>query len=411
MREAFIVDACRTPRGVGKLGKGALADLHPQQLGAVVLNALRNRNGFDTADVGDIIWSTSTQIDKQSANLGRMTALAAGYDVKAPALTLDRFCGGGVTAVQLAAANIMSGMEDLIVAGGAEMMSFTNALPSSGRFLDRGNPELRALHPQINQGVAADIIATLEGITRLDVDAFGLQSQQRAGRAMAEGWFASGLIPVMNASGRVLLDHDELPRPQTTPEALAALKPAFKDIADLPLDAKGVTYRQLVEIVYPGLAWTPIHHAGNSSGIADGAAAVLLASGDYAREHALRPRARVVAFATVGDSPTLMLNAPGPAVRKVLARAGLEIDDIDLWEVNEAFAVVVEKLIRDLDLDREKVNVNGGAIALGHPIGATGAVLVSTLLDELERRDLRRGLVTMCTAGGMAPALILERIV
>jgi acetyl-CoA C-acetyltransferase len=249
----------------------------------------------------------------------------------------------------------------------------------------------------------------MEGIGREALDAFALESQQRAGRAIKEGWFDRSIIPVVSDEGTVILAKDEHPRPQTTAKDLAALKPSFAQVADMSPDGSGITFRQLINQRYPDLKIQHVHHAGSSSGIVDGAAALLLASGDYASKHGLKPRARVVATANVGDDPTLMLNAPVPAARKVLMKAGLRPDDIDLWEVNEAFAVVLEKFIRDLRLDRDKINVNGGAIALGHPIGATGAVLIGTVLDELERRDLKRALVTMCAAGGMAPAIIIER--
>ena len=410
MTEAFIIDACRTPRGIGKAGKGALSDMHPQHLGATVLKALRERTGMATADIDDIFWGTSTQRGTQGADLGRMAALDAGYDVRASAVTLDRFCGSGITTVSLAAASIMSGMEDLVVAGGTEMMSMTSGLKDKPSILDSGNLRLRAAHPQTHQGICADAIATLEGISREAVDALALESQKRAAHAIANGHFSKSLVPVYREDGSLALDHEEFPRPQTTAEGLASLKPAFAAMADFPLDEQGTTYRGLILQKYPDLDIKFIHHAGNSSGVVDGAAALLLASPKYAAAHGLKPRARVVAMANMGDSPTLMLNGPVPAARKVLAKAGLTVDDIDLFEINEAFAVVAEKFIRDLGLDRAKVNVNGGAMALGHPIGATGAMLIGTLLDELERRGLKRGLVTMCAAGGMAPAIIIERI-
>jgi acetyl-CoA C-acetyltransferase len=410
MPEALIIDACRTPRGIGKVGKGALAHLHPQHLGATVLKAIAARNHLETQEVDDVIWGTSTQVDKQGADLGRMAALDAGYDIVSSGVTLDRFCGSGITAVNMATAAVMSGMEDLIVAGGTEMMSYTADLPHRAPFMDRGNEHLRALHPQSHQGVCADAIATLQGISRADVDALALESQQRAGRAIEGGFFDRSLIPVMNRDGSLALDREQFPRPQTTAEGLAALKPSFPAIADFALDESGTTYRSLIQRKYPGLQIQHIHHAGNSSGVVDGAAAVLIASPAYARKRGLKARARVLAYANTGDSPTLMLNAPVPAARKVLQRAGLTTRDIDLWEINEAFAVVAEKFIRDLKLDRDKVNVNGGAIALGHPIGATGSILIGTMLDELERRDLKRGLITMCAGGGMAPAIIIERI-
>ncbi len=417
MSEAWIIDAARTPRGIGKVGKGALADFHPQTLAATVLKAVAERNNLNTAEVDDVIWGTSSQRGKQGNDLGRMAVLDAGFDVRASGMTLDRFCGSGITTVNLAAAQIMSGMEDLVIAGGTEMMSYTAATgPQNQAFfdgpalMDAGNPHLRKLHPQSHQGICADAIATLEGISREALDELAYVSQQRADKAIKEGRFNRSLVPVLNEDGSVALAHEEFPRPQTTLENLAALKPSFEAMANVPMDASGTTLAGLINQVYPDLKIKHVHHAGNSSGVVDGAAAVLLASPDYAKKNGLKPRARVVAMANVGDSPTLMLNAPVPAAHKVLKKAGLTVDDIDLWEINEAFAVVAEKFIRDLKLDREKVNVNGGAMALGHPIGATGSILIGTIIDELERRDLKRGLVTMCAAGGMAPAIIVERM-
>lgn len=411
MNEAWIIDSCRTPRGIGKIGKGALADLHPQHLGATVLKALAERNSLDTALVDDIIWGTSSQRGDQSGDLGRMAALQAGYDVRSSAVTLDRFCGSGITSVNLAAASILSGMEDLVVAGGTEMMSlYGKEGNTASPFLDNGNTVLREMHPQPHQGVCADAIATLEGIAREDLDRLAFESQQRADHAIRNGHFDRSLVPVYRPDGSLALDREEFPRPETTLEGLGQLKPAFEALADYPLDEAGTTFRKMVLQKHPDLQIKHVHHAGNSSGVVDGAAALLLASPKFAREHGLKPRAKVLAMANMGDSPTLMLNAPVPAARKVLAKAGLGLDDIDLFEINEAFAVVAEKFIRDLKLDRDKVNVNGGAMALGHPIGATGSILIGTLLDELERRDLRRGLVTMCAAGGMAPAIIIERV-
>ncbi|MEH6757305.1 MAG: acetyl-CoA C-acetyltransferase [Parasphingorhabdus sp.] len=417
MAEAYIIDACRTPRGIGKAGKGALASQHPQHLAATVLKAIADRNSLNTADVDDVIWSTSTQKGMQGGDLGRMAALDAGYDIRTSGTTLDRFCGGGITSVSFAAAQIMSGMEDLIVAGGTEMMSLTISMMQDETAagiaqlgMGSGNQRLQQIHPQSHQGVCGDAIASMDGISREDLDALALESQKRAAIAIEEGRFDKSLIPVVDENGNVILDHEEFPRPQTTTESLAGLKPSFEAMADMPLDGKGTTFRGLINQKYPDLEIKPVHHAGNSSGVVDGAAAILLASKDYADKHGLKPRARIVATANMGDDPTLMLNAPVPAALKVLAKAGLTKDDIDLWEINEAFAVVAEKFIRDLDLPRDKVNVNGGSIALGHPIGATGAILIGTVLDELERRDLKRGLVTMCAAGGMAPAIIIERV-
>ncbi|MDA9050113.1 acetyl-CoA C-acetyltransferase [Pseudomonadales bacterium] len=411
MPEAWIIDACRTPRGIGKKGKGALADQHPQHLGAAVLKALQERVGFDTAEVDDIIFGTSSQRGQQSGDLARMAALDAGYDVRASGVTLDRFCGSGITSVNIAAANVMSGMEDLCIGGGAEMMSSYGGGGGGGSpFLDNDNLRLRSVHPQPHQGLCADTIATLEGIDREALDALAVVSQQRADHAIKNGYFDKSLITVYNADGTVALDHEEFPRPQTTLEGLGNLDPSFAKLADIPLDESGTTFRSLVLQKYPGLDIKHFHHAGNSSGVVDGAGAVLLASPDYAKAHGMKPRARIVAMCNMGDSPTLMLNAPVPAARKVLAKAGMTVDDIDLFEINEAFAVVAEKFIRDLNLDRDKVNVNGGAMALGHPIGATGSMLIGTVLDELERRGQQFGLITMCAAGGMAPAIIIERI-
>jgi acetyl-CoA C-acetyltransferase len=414
MSEAYIIDACRTPRGIGKQSKGALAHLHPQHLGATVLKAIQERNDLNTAEVDDIIWGTSSQRGSQSCDLGRMAALDAGYDVRSSGVTLDRFCGSGITTVNFATAQIKSGAEDCVIAGGTEMMSYTSATadPKSPPMLDAGNKHLRQIHPQSQQGVCADAIATLEGIDRAAVDNLAVTSQTRAAQAIKEGRFNKSLITVHNEDGTVALDHEEFPRPGTSLESLAGLKTVFDMWAGIPVDESGRTYGALVTDVYPELKdkINHIHHAGNSSGVVDGAAALLLASESYAEKNGWTPRARIVATANMGDCPTLMLNAPVPAAKKVLAKAGLTKDDIDLWEINEAFAVVAEKFIRDLDLPRDRVNVNGGAMALGHPIGATGSILIGTLLDELERQNLKRGLVTMCAAGGMAPAIIIERV-
>ena len=411
MTDAWIIDACRTPRGIGKKGKGALAEQHPQHLGATVLKAIAERNDLNTADVDDVIFGTSSQRGRQSGDLARMSALEAGYDIRSSGMTLDRFCGSGITSVNLAAMSIMSGTEDLVIGGGAEMMSIygeEGATPTP--FLDNGNLALRALHPQPHQGVCADAIASMEGIDRQALDALAYVSQQRAANAINNGYFDNSLVPVYSVDGTLALDKEQFPRPQTTLEGLAELKASFAPIADYALDESGLTYRSMLLQKYPGLEITHMHHAGNSSGVVDGAGAVLLASPEYAKAHGMKPRARIKAMCNMGDCPTLMLNAPVPAARKVLAKAGLSIEDIDLFEINEAFSVVPEKFIRDLKLNRDKVNVNGGAMALGHPIGATGALLIGTVLDELERRDQQFGLITMCAAGGMAPAIIIERI-
>lgn len=407
-QEAWIIDAVRTPRGIGKQGKGSLAHLHPQRVAATALRAIRDRNNLKTEEVDDVLWGCSSQKGKQGACIGRMSVLDAGWDTRAPGVTLDRFCGSGITTVNLGAASIMTGMEDCIVAGGVEMMSYTATL--GGGLLDAGNMHLRDLHPQWQQGICADVIATLEGITREDVDGLALESQRRAANAIENGYFEKSLAPVYNDDGSLALDHEEFPRPKTTAEVLAGLPTVFDRFMPAPFDDTGETFEQLVRRSYPDLKINHVHHAGNSSGVVDGAACLLLASPDYAKAQGWKPRARVKAMANAAGDPTLMLNEPVPAAKKVLKKAGMSLDDIDLIEINEAFAVVAFKFMRDLELDPAKCNVNGGAIALGHPIAATGSILIGTLLDEMERRGLGTGLVTMCAAGGMAPAIIIERV-
>ena len=407
MSDALIIDACRTPRGIGKQGKGSLAHLHPQHLARTVLEAIRDRNDLDTADVDDIIWGTSSQVQEQSGDLGRMAALDAGYDITASGATLDRFCGSGITTTNYASHAVMAGMEDVVIAGGTEMMS----LPKKGMLpMGANNAHLQELHPQSHQGVCADAIATLEGISREALDAHAADSQRKAEIAMKEGRFDRALIPVYNLDGSLALDREEFPRPGTTAESLAKLSASFPAVADYRHEEGSKTFRELINQKFPDLDIKHVHHAGNSSGVVDGAAAILITSEEYAQARGMKARARVVATANMGDDPTLMLNAPVPAAKKVLEKAGMTADDIDIWEINEAFAVVSEKFQRDLDLDRSKVNVNGGAMALGHPIGATGAILIGTVLDELERQDKQFGLITMCAAGGMAPAIIIERV-
>ena len=409
MTEAWIIDAARTPRGIGKQGKGALWEVHPQKLLSTVLRALVTRSGLDSQDIDDVIISCSTQFGKQGACIGRMAALDAGFSNKASGVTLDRFCGGGISAVNFAAGSIMSGMEDLVIAGGVEMMSYTRA-EAPNRPLDAGNLDLREAHPQTNVGLAADIIATEEDFSRGELDAFSATSQQRAGKALLDGAFAKSLIPVYRPDGTLALDTEEFPRPQTTVESLAKLEPVFGAFMDLPFYDSGLTYREMVEKKWPNLKIDHRHHAGSSSGVVDGAGALVLASPTYAKAHGLKPRAKITAMANMGHSPEYILNAPVDAAKKVLGKAGMTLSDIDLFEVNEAFAVVPVKFMRDLGVDHSKLNVNGGAIALGHPIGATGAMLIGTALDELERRGQSVAMVTMCAAGGMAPAIIIERL-
>jgi acetyl-CoA C-acetyltransferase len=375
--------------------------VHPQELLAQCLRALAARVGFDPADVDDVIAGNGILIDDHDA-VGRLSALLAGWPETVPGMTLNRFCGSAQQAITIAAMSVKSGEQDLVVAGGVESMSRWNRAAGSVT-IDGDNPMFRELYPTVPQGISADLIATMEGFTRSDVDAFAVESQRRAAVAMSEDRFARGIIPIAHPNGEVLLDRDEHPRPGTTHEALAKLAPAFVE--------QGKTYNAMALSRYPKVDHiNHVHHAGNSSGVVDGAAAALVASDAWVHAHGVTPRARIKATAVVGSEPVIMLTAPGPASERCLARAGMVVSDVDLWEINEAFAAVPLKTIRDLDLDSTAVNVNGGAIAFGHPIGATGAMLIGMLLDELERRDLTIGLVTMCTGAGMGTATILERL-
>jgi len=375
--------------------------VHPQELLAQCLRALAARVGFDPADVDDVIAGNGILIDDHDA-VGRLSALLAGWPESVPGMTLNRFCGSAQQAITIAAMGVKSGEQDLVVAGGVESMSRWNRAAGSAT-IDGDNPTFRELYPTVPQGISADLIATMEGFTRSDVDAFAVESQRRAAVAMGEDRFARGIIPITHPNGEVLLDRDEHPRPGTTPEALAKLSPAFVE--------QGKTYDAMALSRYPKADHiNHVHHAGNSSGVVDGAAAALVASDAWVHAHGVTPRARIKATAVVGSEPVVMLTAPGPASERCLARAGMVVSDVDLWEINEAFAAVPLKTIRDLDLDSAAVNVNGGAIAFGHPIGATGAMLIGMVLDELERRDLTTGLVTMCTGAGMGTATILERL-
>ena len=405
MPEALIIDACRTPRGIGKVGKGALADFHPQHLGAAVLKALAERNNLNTAEVDDIIWGTSSQRGKQGGDLGRMAALDAGYDTKASGMTLDRFCGSGITTVNLAAAQIMSGMEDLVIAGGTEMMSYTSSTgdPSTPPMMDSGNLRLRARHPQTQQGVCADAIATLSGFSRTDVDAFAAESQKRAAAAWAADRFKNSIVPVKHC-GVTVLAHDEFMRPETTVESLSALKASFAGLGAAGFDS-------IMRQRYPEIeAVNHVHHAGNSSGIVDGASGLLIGTKEMGEKMGLKPRARIVGTASIGSEPTIMLTGPVAVTQKALARAGMSIDDIDLFELNEAFASVVMYFMQQLNVSHDKMNVNGGAIAMGHPLGATGGMILGTLLDELERTGKSTGLATLCVGAGMGTATIIERV-
>jgi len=411
MAEAWIVDAVRTPRGRGKKDTGALSGIHPQELLAQVLNALRDRSGIDPKDVEDVVAGCVSAVGEQGACIARMAVLAAGWDPKsATGVTLNRFCGSGQQAVNFAAMGVMAGQQDLVVAGGVESMS-RQPMGSDGSGIDGHNRHLRELHPLVPQGISADLIATVEGFSRKDVDEFAARSQARCALAQRERRFERSLIPVHDADGKVVLDHDEHPRAASTVEKLAQLEPSFAGMGGYVQKGDTLSFDEKARSRYPEVEQIQhVHHAGNSSGIVDGAAALLIASPEYARAHGLRPRARFVAMATAADEPVIMLTAPTPASQRVLAKAKMTIRDVDLVEINEAFAAIPLKTMRDLGMDPETVNVNGGAIALGHPLGATGAMLIGTALDELERRDQTTGLVTMCIGGGMGIATIIERV-
>jgi len=410
MAEAFIVDAVRTPRGRGKAGKGALSGIHPQELLAQTLVELVRRNAVRAEDLEDVVVGCVSEVKEQGANLARNAVLAAGLPDVVTGVTLNRFCGSGLQAVNFAAMGVMSGQQSLVVGGGCESMSRVPMGADEG-MMDGLNLELRKKIFQVPQGISADLIATLDGTTRDAVDRFALTSQERAAVAIKEGRFQKSLFAVRDAAGNVALDHDEHPRADTTLEGLTKLEPAFAKMGAMPLGQNGETLDQLALARYPeAKAIDHVHHAGNSSGIVDGAAAVLFASSDYVKQSGLKPRARVRAVATIGSEPIIMLTAPAPASERALKKAGMQAKDIDLWEINEAFAAIPINTIRRLGIDPERVNVNGGAIALGHPLGATGAILLGTALDELERRGLATALITLCIGGGMGIATIIERV-
>jgi acetyl-CoA C-acetyltransferase len=411
MTEAFILDAVRTPRGRGKAGRGALSNIHPQELLAQTLNRLTTKAGINPAEVEDVIAGCVSQAGEQGANIARNAVLAAGWPLEVTGTSVNRFCGSGLQAINFAAMGVASGVQRLVVAGGVESMSRV-PMGADGAGQDGNNLHLRARHHQVPQGISADLIATLEGFTREELDAFALESQRRAARAQASCWFSRSLFPVQDpATGEVVLEKDEHLRPDTTIEGLASLAPAFTALGATSAGPNGETLDQIALQRYPQISEIRhLHTAGNSSGIVDGAAAVLLASREYVEAYGLKPRARIRSMATVGSEPIIMLTAPTPASRKALEKAGMQPADIDLWEINEAFAVVPLQTLRNLGLDPERVNVNGGAIALGHPLGATGAMLLSTALDELERRGLGTALVTLCIGGGQGIATVIERV-
>lgn len=410
MPEAWIIDAVRTPRGRGKKETGALSEIHPQELMAQSLNALADRTGIETKDVEDVVVGCVSQAGEQGGCVARMSVLAAGWPNDSTGVSLNRFCGSGQQAVNFAAMGVLSGQQDLVVGGGVESMS-RNPMGSDKAGIDGHNRHLRSLHPLVPQGISADLIATREGFSREDCDAFAAESQARCARAQKEGWFQKSLIPAKGPDGRVVLEQDEHPRAGTSVEKLGKLEPSFAAMGHYVQKGDELSFDEKAKKVYPDIDEIKhVHTAGNSSGIVDGSSAVLLASPEYAKAHGLRPRARILQTATAGDEPVIMLTAPVPATRRCLAKAGMTAEDIDLVEVNEAFAAIPLKVIKDLGFPHENLNVNGGAIALGHPLGATGGMLIGTILDELERRDLTTGLVTMCIGGGMGITTILERI-
>ena len=401
MTQALIFDAIRTPRGKGK-ADGALHSVKPVNLVAGLLTALAQRSDLDTRQVDDIVLGCVTPVGDQGADIAKTAALVADWDISVAGVQVNRFCASGLEAVNLGAMKVRSGFEDLVVVGGVESMSRVPMGSDGGAWV---------LDPHTNmhshftpQGIGADLIATLEGFTRQDVDTFALQSQKKAARARADGSFNKSLIAVQDQNGIVLLDHDELIRGDSTLDGLGKLKPSFEMMGQMGFDATALRVYSHVERIQH------VHTPGNSSGIVDGAALMLIGSEAKGRELGLQPRARIVATAVTSTDPTIMLTGPAPATRKALAKAGLRVEDIDLFEVNEAFASVVLKFIKDMGIDAARVNVNGGSIAMGHPLGATGCAILGTLLDELEVRQQRYGLATLCVGGGMGIATIIERL-
>ncbi len=401
MTEAFIFDAVRTPRGKGKKD-GALYSVKPVDLVAGLLKALEARNQLDTSQVDDIVLGCVTPVGDQGADIAKTAALVADWDEQVSGVQLNRFCASGLEAVNLAAMKVRSGFEDLVVAGGVESMSRIPMGSDGGAWAM--DPATNMHTHFVPQGIGADLIATLEGFSRSDVDAFALRSQQKAARARADGSFNKSLVPVTDQNGILILDHDEFIRAESTLEGLGKLKPSFEMMGQMGFDASALRKYSHVERI------EHIHTPGNSSGIVDGAALMLIGSAAKGKELGLKARGRIVATAVTSTDPTIMLTGPAPATRKALAKAGLNVNDIDLFEVNEAFASVVMKFMKDMGVSEDKVNVNGGSIAMGHPLGATGCAILGTLLDELEKRNLRYGLATLCVGGGMGIATIIERV-
>ncbi len=403
MAEAFVYDHLRTPRGRGK-ATGTLHEVKPVDLAVGLLDELQVRNPtLDTNRIDDVVLGVVSPIGEQGGDIAKTAALAAGLPDTVAGVQLNRFCASGLEAVNQAASRVRGGFEDLIVAGGVEAMSRVPMGSDGGAWAMDPATAFKASF--VPQGIGADLIATIEGWSRDDVDAYAAESHHRAAKAWANGYFAGAVVPVKDLNGVTILDHDETVRPDTSPEGLAGLKPSFAQMgADAGFDNVALEkYHWLEKINH-------VHHAGNSSGIVDGAALTLIGTEQVGQDLGLTPRARVLATAVSGADPVIMLTGPAPAARKALAKAGLEVGDIDLFEINEAFAAVAMRFMRDMDISHEITNVNGGAIAMGHPLGATGAMILGTLIDELERRDLRRGLATLCVGGGMGIATIVERV-
>ncbi len=401
MTEAYVYDAIRTPRGKGKKD-GSLHEVKPVNLLAGVLTELQRRNDFDTAQVDDVVMGVVSPVGEQGSVIAKVAALKAGWDFTCAGVQINRFCASGLEAVNMAAQKVRSGWEDLVVAGGVESMSRVPIGSDGGAWAQ--DPETSLSTDFVPQGISADLIATLYGFSRDDVDGFALESQKRAAKAREGGYFAGSIVPVKDFLDQTILDQDEFIKPHTTLEGLGSLKPAFEQMGAMGFDQVAMQrYPQVAKIHH-------VHHAGNSSGIVDGAAAVLIGSEAAGKTHGVTPRARLVAVALSGADPTIMLTGPMPAVRKALAKAGMTVDQIDLFEINEAFAAVALRFMQDLKIPHDKVNVNGGAIAMGHPLGATGAMILNTVIDELHRRKLRYGLATLCVGGGMGIATIVERI-
>ncbi len=402
MTDAYIFDAVRTPRGKGKR-TGSLHEVSPIGLVTTVLQGLEARHDLDTSLVDDVVLGCVEPVMDQGANIARVAAIAAGYHEHVAGVQINRFCASGLEACNMAAAQVMSGQSDLVIGGGVESMSRVPMQSSGGAWA--ADPKVSIPSFFVPQGISADLIATKWGYSRQDVDAYALESQRRAAHSWEQGYFKNSIIPVKDANGLTILDRDEHMRPSTTSESLASLSPAFEQLA------KMAGFDQVALMRYPEVEFiNHVHHAGNSSGIVDGAAAVLIGNEEAGKRAGLKARAKIKSFAVVGSEPTIMLTGPSFAAQKALKRAGMTPQDIDLYELNEAFASVVLRFMEALDVDHDKMNVNGGAIAMGHPLGATGAMILGTLLDELERRDLQTGLVTLCVGAGMGIATIIERV-